>query len=201
MKFCFLLFLVTSLPAQAQTSLFGDSLLTNYYSERELEELTILVDFFDDYVIRQTGESDLQLAYEAFNKQQAAKEYISLAMPLDTIRVMFAQVNLPVWNSTWAYSSYGTYRSRDSVRLIVPGIDLKLHDAYWEFLLALSETDKQLGRYTTTIQQSGTLSPILQGLYFDRFNTYKVDFNRAANRLVAAVHYLTFHVQVIEQPQ
>ncbi len=120
---------------------------------------------------------------------------------LDTVRVMFARVNLPVWNSIRAYSNVGTYRSRDSVRLIVPIIDIKLHGAYWEFLLALSKTDGQIERYTEFIQQVGSLSPTLQGLYFNQFYDYKADFTRAANRLVAAVHYLTYHVQMLEHPQ
>lgn len=201
MKYCFFLLLLSPPGAQAQTSLFEDTLLTRYYSERELEHLTLLVDFFDAYVVKQTSESSIQLAYEAFNKRQAADGVIALTLPLDTIRVMFARVNLPVWNSIWKYGSMGTYRTRDSVRLIVPSLDLKLHDQYWKFLLALSETAEQLERYTKTIQSAGSLSPTLQGLYFDQFYTYKVDFTRAANRLVAAVHYLTYHVQMMEQPQ
>ena len=136
---------------------------------RELEDLGALVNFFDDYVIEQTGESDLQRAYASFNKQQASKSDISLSIPLDTVRAMFARVNLPVWNSIWNYSSVDVYQSRDSLRLIVPIIDLKLHDAYWQFLLALAETDEQIGKYTRTIQQTGSLSPSLYGLYFDQF--------------------------------
>ncbi len=177
-------------------------MLSDYYSVRELEDLGVLVNFFDDYVIEQTGESDLQRAYASFNKQQANKSDISLSIPLDTVRAMFARVKLPVWNSIWNYSSVDVYRSRDSLRLIVPIIDLKLHDAYWQFLLALAETDEQIGKYTKTIQQAGSLAPSLYGLYFDRFYKYKysVDFTRAANRLVAAVHYLTFYVQMMEHP-
>ena len=175
-------------------------MLSDYYSVRELEDLGVLVNFFDGYVIEQTGESDLQWAYASFNKQQANKSDISLSIPLDTVRAMFARVNLPVCNSIWNYSSVDVYRSRDSLRLIVPIIDLKLHDAYWQFLLALAETDEQIGKYTRTIQQTGSLSPSLYGLYFDQFYKYPVDFTRAANRLVAAVHYLTFYVQTMEHP-
>ena len=199
---CFLLTLLglaSQLPAQ--TSLSDDPLLTDYYAARELEDLTILVNFFDNYVSEQTGEADLQEAYVLFNKQQAAANLISLDIPLDTVRAMFARVNLPVWNSIWEYGSIGTYRSRDSLRMIVPMIDLKLHGAYWKFLLALAKTDEQIGKYTKTIQLSGSLSPILQGLYFDQYYDYPVDFTRAANRLVAAVHYLTFHVQAMEHPE
>ena len=144
-------------------------MLSDYYSVRELEDLSVLVSFFDGYVIEQTGESDLQRAYASFNKQQANKSNVSLSIPLDTVRAMFARVNLPVWNSIWNYSSVDVYRSRDSLRLIVPIIDLKLHDAYWQFLLALAETDEQIGKYTRTIQQTGSLSPSLYGLYFDQF--------------------------------
>jgi hypothetical protein len=137
----------------------------------------------------------------SFNKQQAVKSEVLLAILLDTVRAMFARVNLPVWNSIWEYSSIGTHRSRDSLWMIVPMIDLKLHGAYWKFLLSLAETDEQMGRYTKEIQQAGSLSPTLYGLYFDQFDQYPVDFTRAANRLVAAVHYLTFHVQAIEHPE
>ena len=201
MRHCILLLLLGVTPQLlAQTSLQNDPLLSDYYSVRELEDLSVLVNFFDDYVIEQTGESDLQRAYASFNKQHAAKSDVSLSIPLDTVRAMFARVNLPVWNSIWEYSSVGVYRSRDSLRLIVPIIDLKLHDVYWQFLLALAETDEQIGKYTRTIQQTGSLSPSLYGLYFDQFYKYPVDFNRAANRLVAAVHYLTFYVQMMEHP-
>ncbi len=201
-RYCFLLFLLgIALRLSAQTSLGDDPLLSEYYSDRELEDLGVLVSFFDDYVVHQTGESDRQAAYGSFNKQQAAANLVSLNIPLDTVRAMFARVNLPVWNSIWNYSSVGVYRSRDSLRLIVPIIDLKLHDAYWQFLLALAKTDEQIGKYTKTIQLSGSLSPILQGLYFNQFYDYPVDFTRAANRLVAAVHYLTFHVQAMEHPE
>jgi hypothetical protein len=65
----------------------------------------------------------------------------------------------------------------------------------------LAETDEQIGKYTKTIQQTGSLSPSLYGLYFDRFYKYPIDFTRAANRLVAAVHYLTFHAQSMEHPR
>ncbi len=202
MRYFLLLILLGLAPRLlAQASLQNNPLLSDYYSERELEDLTILVNFFDDYVIRQTGESDLQGAYASFNKQQAAAAPISLNIPLDTVRAMFARVNLPVWNSIWEYTSVETYRSRDSVRLIVPVIGLKLHGAYWEFLLSLAKTDKQIEKYTKTIQLSGSLSPSLQGLYFNQFYNYPVDFTRVVNRLVAAVHYLTFHVQALEHPQ
>lgn len=200
-RYCFLLLLSgLALRLPAQTALPDDPLLSDYYSVRELEDLSVLVSFFDGYVIEQTGESDRQRAYASFNKQQANKSDVSLSIPLDTVRAVFARVKLPVWNSIWDYSSVDVYRSRDSLRLIVPIVDLKLHDAYWQFLLALAETDEQIGKYTKTIQQAGSLSPSLYGLYFDRFYEYPVDFTRAANRLVAAVHYLTFYVQMMEHP-
>lgn len=184
--------------AQAQTTLSQDSSLSAHYTAEELDRLAVLVRFFDAYVVRQTGENELQQAYQSFNRHQAAAKEIALALPLDTVRTMFAQVSLPVWNSIWQYGSSDTYRPRDSVRLVVPHLDLKLHGKFWQFLLALSKTDEQIRRYTKTIQLAGSLAPSLYGLYFDQFYAYPVDFTRAANRLVAAVHYLTFHVQVME---
>lgn len=200
---CCLLLTLLGLASQlpAQTSLSDDPQLTDYYTTRELEELTVLVNFFDNYVTQQTGEDDLQKAYVSFNKQQAAARLISLDILLDTVRAMFGRVNLPVWNSIWEYGSIGTYRSRDSLQMIVPMIDLNLHGAYWKFLLALANTDEQIARYTKAIQLSGSLSPTLQGLYFNQYHDYPVNFTPAANRLVAAVHYLTFHVQAAEHPE
>lgn len=202
MKYCFLLLLLgLAFRLPAQTALSNDPLLSDYYSEDELEDLAVLVNFFDDYVTEQTGENDLPSAYALFNQRQATRSNASLSVPLDTMRAMFARIKLPVWNSIWEYNSISTHRSRDSLRLIVPMIDLKLHDKYWKFLLALAEADEQMGRYTKTIQQAGSLSPTLYGLYFDQFDKYPVDFARSANRLVAAVHYLTFHVQTMEDPE
>lgn len=175
----------------SQKNLADNVLLQQYYSVDEIEHLSIIVDFFDRYIQQQTGIDDLQPAYDAFNKSAAQEKLILLNIPADSLHAMYAEVNLPVWNSIWQYHSTATRRPGDDLRLIVPQLDINYNREYHQFLTALGETNELIKMYADYIQKAGTLSPVTFALYFDE--SREVDFNDPANRLVAAIHYLTFY--------
>lgn len=184
------LFLASPL-VHSQKNLADNALLQQYYSTDEIEHLTIIVDFFDRYIQQQTGIDDFQQAYDAFNKSAAQEKLIPLNIPADSLHAMYAEVNLPVWNSIWQYGSIATRRPGDDLRLIVPQLDINYNREYYQFLTALGETNKTIKLYADYIQKAGGLSPMTFVLYFDE--SQKFDFNDPANRLVAAIHYLTFY--------
>ncbi len=92
----------------SQDKLTDHPVLSQYYTQGDIERLGIIVDFFDHYVQRQTGTTDWQETYDTFNKSAAQEEQIMLDIPLDSLHAMYAEVNLPVWNSIWDYTSVGT---------------------------------------------------------------------------------------------
>ena len=181
----------------SQKNLADNALLQQYYSADEIEHLSIIVDFFDRYIQQQTGIDDFQQAYDAFNKSAAQEKLIPLNIPADSLHAMYAEVNLPVWNSIWQYESVGTHRSGDGLRVIVPQLDLNYTREYYQFLTALGETNKTIKMYADYIQKAGGLSPMTFVLYFDE--SQKFDFNDPANRLVAAIHYLTFYERQMQE--
>ena len=184
------LFLASPL-VHSQKNLADNALLQKHYSADEIEHLSIIVDFFDYYIQQQTGINDLQPAYDAFNRETAEGKEINLNIPADSLHAMYAKVNLPIWNSIWQYGSIATRRPGDDLRLIVPQLDLNYAGEYRQFLTALGETNELIKMYADYIQKAGGLSPVTFALYFDE--SQEVDFNDPANRLVAAIHYLTFY--------
>ena len=189
------LFLASPL-VHSQKNLANNALLQQYYSADEIDHLSIIADFFDHYIQQQTGIDDLQPAYDAFNKSAAQEKRIPLNIPADSLHAMYAEVDLPVWNSIWQYGSIATRRPGDGLKSIVPQLDLNYAGEYRQFLMELGKTSKLIKMYADYIQKAGTLSPVTFALYFDE--SQKVDFNDPANRLVAAIHYLTFYERQLQ---
>ena len=185
----------------SQKSLADDTLLQQHYSADDIERLGIIVDFFDHYIQQQTGMDDLQQAYDTFNKSTAQKKQITLNIPLDSLHAMYAEVNLPVWMSIWEYSSIGTLRQRDNLRVIIPQLDLNYAGEYRQFLMALGKTNELISMYADYIQKAGTLSPVTFGLYFNEFQKVETDFYDPVNRLIAAIHYLTFYERQMQDQE
>ena len=148
---------LASPSVHSQKSLADNALLQKYYSVDEIAHLSIIVDFFDHYIQQQTGIDDFQQAYDAFNKSAAQEKLIPLNIPLDSLHAMYAEVNLPVWNSIWQYESVGTRRLGDGLRIIVPQLDLNYMREYYQFLTALGETNKTIKLYADYIQKAGGL--------------------------------------------
>ena len=122
-----------------------------------------------------------------------------LDIPLDSLHAMYAEVNFPVWNSIWDYTSIGTRRQRDGLRVIVPQLDINYQGKHRQFLIGLGETDELIKVYVEHIQRAGGLSPVTFILYFDE--SQKVDFKDPINRLVAAIHYLTFYERQMQDEE
>lgn len=184
---------VFSHTSTAQPTLNDDAQLKNYFSADEIQKLQIIVDFFDQYLVLETGQQNLQKAYTAFNKKSAKNQLIVMDIPADKIHGMYGQVGLPLWNNIWKYQSTHILRQSDQTRLVVPQLDLNLQGKFWQYLTSLGKNDQKIKKYVDIVDKAGTLPPSAKGLYFDE--SYHVDFMNPVNRLIAAVHYLTNYEQ------
>lgn len=165
-----------------------DTPLSSLYSNQDIESLTHLVNFFDQYVKNQTGENSLQVAYEQFNQEAIQQEYFHLNVEKDSIRQILASIPLSLWHTIWRFDAL-INNDRDK-KTLQPVMDINTNynnPKYIEFLSKVAQNDERIAKYYEMIREGGGLSPFTFQLYQD----YTPDFSQIENRLIATIHYIT----------
>ena len=181
-------------------SLSQDTILTHYYSAEQVTELAKILNFFDHYVMEETGINEVAPAYDQFNETLAKQPGVAINVPLkQQQQALYQQLATPVWESIWKYyeSNLTKVGNDGDVNVIrTELISFNTQGIFWQYSEAYGKNDKLICAYMETNNASGYLSPSTGRMYFMDGKNFPVDFSKASNRLIAAIRYLTFNDQI-----
>ena len=189
----FLIFItkITCIGAQ-NYELYRGNKIHEVFEEQEIIYLDMIVECFDSILLAKTNNQDISQAYnEYFNKLKDSESLKDLWRSIalsnsDNISALiknFKRVGL--FDEIWEYSYEYKYKSNDTLAL---RLSLNLQGKYVHLLKLLSQNNFFKTYYNSLIR-SGYIDPSMVAIVMKEYK--KVDFRKAINRLVWAIHYIT----------
>lgn len=188
-------FFVLGSFAQMGFSLESDKDLAEFYSKKELKDLTELVAFVDGMVVEKTGGQQIEAAYHLYF--EGAKKKVNagkLSTPLSEKEkyAFLEDMDQNVFNSIWVFErEFNMISYRDTILRNFSGIKmlrLKYDGRYSEYLLKVGESDAYYKSFVDLLRMVGNLSAAKAYQYpniHDRF-----DYSLVKDRLFAAIFIL-----------
>ena len=172
----------------------SDKLLSESFSENELENLAKIVDFFESQICLDKSMSKEQCYFE-FNKntiEEYLKEFKGFKTPINYhLQItLYTKIDSSFFKEIWKHPTY--YKDRDlKKKIIEESYDLNQFGKYALFLKSLEKNDKLFKDFYKMLSVSNETSFGVQASAFSRFTIE--EFEGIKRRIFFAIYYLTIN--------
>ncbi len=178
----------------------SDDLLTNHFNKSEINTIEKIIQYFDDYVISQTGNQlTIDKAYTAYlEKIKSSVEKSSdldLFLPAIDDRIDFYEtLDKNILSEIYDIRDTLTihFRGENEPRKCYSpySFNLNLQGKYFDFLKDLSYKNDFFKSYYETIQVAGDISPTSYSKILNEHS--EIDFDNREERLIVIISLLEF---------
>jgi hypothetical protein len=118
---------------------------------------------------------------------QDLNTYVGLANSNGTKALIEKLKDRKVFSEIWKYSDGYQYKSGDTSSM---QLSLNVQGKYFKFLKSIGKKNVFIKKYANSVQSVGCIAPSLVAYVMKDYNG--LDFQKPVNRLIMAVHYITF---------
>lgn len=175
----------------SSNQLGDDGIIENFFNQREIGELNILVNKFDSIIILKTKQSILlEEAYTKYFDRLTNVKSANEHIPMYSLNNLELQdiISHSTFNKIWSIKE----RYSQERELIGRYIDVELDNTYFKYLNSVSFENNIFEKYVNSISTSGTvLAPGQINAFFHNFQN--VHFQEKRNRLIIAIQMITLN--------
>ena len=177
-----------------EKKLHSNSTVTAYFTHEEINDLTKLLDFFNEQICISNGieKKEIIKCYDSFFKKMletVEAGNLETKISFAKQKEIYNQISDSLFNQIWAYSKSWKRDSSDSLKFI----DFKIGSKYVKFLKELGKEYEMVKNYSETFGIAGGISPSMVEEILMTKERYQYDLNDVRLQLVVAIHYLTIN--------
>jgi hypothetical protein len=161
------------------------------FNSDEIPELDMIIKYFDSTIITNTKNQNIAQAYHEFFEKISNNESLQdlkkiLDNDNDTKAFIKKFKNRKVFKEIWKYSYDYRHKPGD---ISYMHLSLNLQGKYFKLLKSIGKNNVFIKEYVNSVQSAGCINPSLIAFIIKNHNA--MDFQKPANRLFWAVHYIT----------
>jgi hypothetical protein len=194
------LFILIGFSSASQENLKSNSTITTVFNESEIEDLTRILNFFEEHICstQHVEISKLADCYQSFfERMEEAVETgdIELKIPFEEQLNLYKQINESTFNEIWVLGKTMRFNSSDPLEYsdTLKYLSIKYDGKYVKFLEELAIENNVLNFYHFSFKANGGISPSMIASLLTNYDIYNINDLRV--RLVVAIHYLTMNDQ------
>jgi len=172
----------------------NDHNVQKVFNSDEITSLDMIIKYFDSVIIKNTKNWNIAQAYHDYFENISTTEslqdinaYVGLANSNGTKAVIEKLKDRKVFNEIWKYSYGYQYKSGDTSSV---QLSLNVQGKYFKLLKLIGKKNVFIKKYVNSVESAGCISPSLVAYVMKDYND--IDFQKPVNRLIMAVHYITF---------
>lgn len=176
--------------------------LAQIFNTEEIEDINLIVEYFEKSIQKQTNMKHLDSAYIEFAKQNLQDEFFHFeGFEYKDVRQLFDDIAPNTFENIWDYSRGFNYRTKDSIKMITIAYEKK----YMNYMSLIGTKNGTIKYITDNIKASGSFESYSlytlfrqfdkEGKQISRIPKELGDFNR---RMIVAVTALTILEQIHE---
>jgi hypothetical protein len=186
------LILLTTNSCQDGTKLSESKTFHKTFSEKTIQELQLLFDFFNTSISSTTDCEDLTDCYwSLFDQLLKSEENGSIDLPLSFEEQMkvYERISKSTFNEIWAFGIGYNYREAPNDTFNIIGINS--YGKYIQFLKEVGQDYPMIKGYTEGVEAAGDIPPsIIAGILM---NYKQLDIKDTRVKFIIAIHYLTLN--------
>ena len=174
-----------------------DGLLEAVFDENELESVTTILNFYDNWIVQNTGINKIDSAYITYFYR---KEYnVDLEQFYEMYHIPQRQLDsiILICEEKWTFHNLWEYeyiRYKRVPDTLFVGLYPNIHGVYWRFVEALQKESDIITPYIESIESAGDYSHML--MYGIPLASKEIDFTKEYWRLFYALHFIAVNYNV-----
>jgi len=181
------LFVLMGCKNNSNTSLESFQTITDIFDKSEIEDLNIILNFFNAQICSIENKTNITDCYRNFFKRLEAsleEGYLDLRISFQDQQEMYNQISQNTFNQIWTFNKSWHWGSSDTLK----SIDLKSGSTKYKAFL------ESFGKENNTISDYNKWFTMRGGISRDVLWDYKrYDIRDPRIQLVVAIHYLTIN--------
>lgn len=192
---CVLVFVsYISCVSTSHKKLLKDTDVLKVFKKEEISSLSLIVDFFDSFVLQKVKNQNINKAYHEYFDSISNSESLedlktgiewTTSNDLESLIKKLKEKNH--FDEIWTVTYNIDFRKKDTLS---SSLELNMEGKYIKLLTLLAKKDTIIEQYINSLMTAGIISPsLIEAMLNDFYKSY--DFNNELYRLIWAVHYIT----------
>ena len=184
-----------NIPSNTEQILESNKTITDVFDKSEINELAVIVDFFNAQICAAQKEEKATLTqcyqhfFEMIKECEISGSFDSIPfyIPYPEQQNLYSQLSEDVFDQIWRIEHRWFYSSQDSVEII----SITYKGKYLKFLKEFGKENGLIEEYADDFEQMGDIAPTCFSMVMNEYQRF--DVNDIRMQLFLAMHYLTLN--------